>query len=45
MTVLSSGYPVKVVADGQLLGMVDSQQILASIAAEGDGARATSAVS
>ena len=40
MTVLSSGLPVKVVADGQLLGMVDSQQILASIASEGgrDGA-------
>ena len=35
MTVLSSGLPVKVVADGQLLGMVDSQQILASIASEG----------
>ncbi len=37
MTVLSSGHPVKVVADGHLLGMVDSQQILASIAAEGSG--------
>jgi glycine betaine/proline transport system ATP-binding protein len=39
MTVLSSGYPVKVVADGQLLGVVDSKQILASIAGEGAGAQ------
>jgi glycine betaine/proline transport system ATP-binding protein len=38
MTVLSSGHPVKVVADGQLLGVVDSKQILASIAGEGAGA-------
>ena len=33
-TVLGSAHPVKVVSDGQLLGVVDSHQILAVIAGQ-----------